>query len=149
MGERYGSKQWRLVCREVPNRNSTQCQQRWSKVLIPGLKKGPWSKEEDEILKSSALRQLEGGNRKINWKAIAEKINARTAKQCRARWVNNLDPKLKKGSWTKEEDESILKWYAEMGSKWALIASMLEGRSENAVKIRYTSLKRKASKYRK
>ena len=47
----------------------------------------------------------------------------RTAKQCRERYVNNLDPDRKKGAWTEEEDEIIMKLQAELGTQWSKISA--------------------------
>jgi len=79
---------------------------------------------------------------RINWRLVASVIPGRTAKQCRARWVNNLNPSLRKDSWTKSEDDTIIRLRNMVGPRWAYIASQLDGRSENSVKIRCTSLMR-------
>ena len=49
--EYYGEKHWRLISQHVSGRTPIQCLHRWSKILKPGLVKGPWSFEEDELLK--------------------------------------------------------------------------------------------------
>ena len=64
-----------------------QCLHRWQKVLQPGLVKGPWTKEEDQII----IDCIEAGITK--WSEIAERIPGRIGKQCRERWFNpNPDP---------------------------------------------------------
>ena len=88
-----------------------------------------------------------GGNI-INWPSIASKIKGRTTKQCRERWYNHLDPTIKRGNWSYEEDNVLLNEQARLGNKWSKISSMLEGRTENAVKIRWKSLTR-VSKHNK
>ena len=60
-------------------------------------------------------------------------LPGRTGKQCRERWCNNLDPSLKKGAWTAEEDHTILQMHAELGTRWAEIAKSLPGRRWPAV----------------
>lgn len=47
----YGEKQWRLISNHVPGRTPIQCLHRWSKILKPGLVKGPWSAQEDKLLR--------------------------------------------------------------------------------------------------
>ena len=81
-----------------------------------------------------------------NWTIIADKIDGRTAKQCRERWCNHLDPSIIKGDWTAEEDELIVQKQKEMGNKWSKISKMLLGRTENAVKVRWKALDRAAKK---
>ena len=67
---KYGARKWKSVASEVRTRNHTQCQQRWSKALRPGLIKGHWKEEEDQLL----LKMVETYG--INWPIIAEKWNA-------------------------------------------------------------------------
>jgi hypothetical protein len=93
--------------------------------------KGPWSAFEDAQL--IALVREHGGK---HWARIASMLPGRTGKQCRERWCNNLDPSLKKGSWSAEEDETILAMHAELGTRWAEIAKSLPGRSDNSVRAR-------------
>mmetsp|Transcript_1891 Transcript_1891/g.2165 ORF Transcript_1891/g.2165 Transcript_1891/m.2165 type:complete len:507 (+) Transcript_1891:213-1733(+) len=145
----FGNRHWKKIAERVPGRNHTQCLQRWSKVLQPGLKKGQWSKEEDETLIETAKKQLEkcvreNREKKLNWGQICKSIKGRTAKQCRERWVNNLDPDIRKGQWTPEEDQKIMELHAHFPKKWAMISKNLPGRTENSVKIRYKTLARAA-----
>lgn len=150
----YGNKHWKKIAEHVPGRNHTQCLQRWSKVLAPGLKKGQWSVFEDQLLVELAKGQMESCKilhtpSKFNWGIISKLIPGRTPKQCRERWVSNLNPEIKKGDWSAEEDKQILELNKLYPYKWATIAKNLKGRTENAVKIRFKSLTRTLERKRK
>ncbi|KAI9909738.1 hypothetical protein PsorP6_010214 [Peronosclerospora sorghi] len=136
----HGEKNWKAIAELVPGRNHAQCLQRWRKVLKPGLVKGHWSFEEDQVLEYLVTQ---GCN---NWGQIAERIPGRTPKQCRERWKNHLDPAINKGPYTEEEDSVILTAQARLGNKWSQIAQLLKGRTEDSVKIRWKSLKQNPSK---
>jgi hypothetical protein len=123
-------------------RSDVQCLHRWQKVLKPGLHKGPWSKEEDAIVLQYVAAS--GGVHAVKWSAVAKQVEGRLGKQVRERWYNHLDPLLKKGPWTPEEDVLLLQLQAKLGNRWCEIAKNITGRSENAVKNRWNSAQRKA-----
>lgn len=102
--------------------------------------KGAWSPEEDKVM-------LEACNRfGFDWKRVASCVKGRSAKQCRDRYRLKLDPSINHGPWTPAEDEKLLQLHNEIGRSWTKIAKFLPGRTENAVKSRYSSLFRAKTK---
>ncbi|KAK9743266.1 hypothetical protein RND81_03G227500 [Saponaria officinalis] len=95
-----------------------------------GVKKGPWSQAEDFKLISFI-----GKHGHSNWRALPKLAGlARCGKSCRLRWVNYLRPDLKRGNFTLQEEEAIIKLHQELGNKWSKIASKFPGRTDNEIK---------------
>ncbi|KAJ1273976.1 hypothetical protein BS78_05G027700 [Paspalum vaginatum] len=109
-----------------------------------GIKKGPWTPEEDIILVSYVQEHGPG-----NWRAVP--INTglmRCSKSCRLRWTNYLRPGIRRGNFTQHEEGIIVHLQSLLGNRWAAIASYLPQRTDNDIKNYWnTHLKKKLKKH--
>jgi hypothetical protein len=80
-----------------------------------------------------------------NWTLVAKQLHGRLPKQCRQRFLNKVDPTVRKGQWTDDEDKRIVAAQSRIGSRFAEIAKFLEGRSETLVNHRLLALPQKRS----
>ena len=103
--------------------------------------KRPWLPAEDEL-----LRSLVNQHGPKSWSLIAKEMATRKGKQCRERWINHLDPRVRKGTFSSEEHKLIEEAVATIGHKWIEIAALLPGRTDNAIKNYWNSLLRHAQR---
>lgn len=104
------------------------------------IKGGVWRNTEDEILKAAVMKY--GKNQ---WSRIASLLHRKSAKQCKARWFEWLDPSIKKTEWSREEDEKLLHMAKLMPTQWRTIAPIV-GRTAAQCLERYEYLLDKAQK---
>ncbi|KAK7272339.1 hypothetical protein RJT34_28863 [Clitoria ternatea] len=95
-----------------------------------GLKKGPWTPEEDLMLINYIQTNGPG-----NWRTLPKNAGLqRCGKSCRLRWTNYLRPDIKRGRFSFEEEETIIQLHSVLGNKWSAIAARLPGRTDNEIK---------------
>lgn len=120
-----------------------KCMKKIREICVTGsLAAGAWSGSEDEYLVKLVNSDLK------KWGKIAELLNKnihnsmkiRSGKQCKERWVNHLDPNMKRDKWTQEEDLAILKLHKTMGHQWSKISKIIGNRTDSAIKNRVKSL---------
>lgn len=97
-----------------------------------------FTEDEDAMMKK--LVEQYGEN---NWEYVARRLGSRTARQCRERWTNYLNPRLSQGPWSKEEDKLLFHKVKKYGKKWELLVRFFPTRSRNNIKNRYNTIVRK------
>jgi hypothetical protein len=130
---------WKTIALSVPGRSNKACRKvashwlsifihdlifdfvkRWLHSLSPTIRKTAWTTDEDKQL-------LDLYNRHgPKWSTIAREIPGRTDDACSKRYREALDPNLKKGEWSAEEDEELMKLHDKFGEKWGLLGQELQ-----------------------
>ncbi|KAJ3311014.1 Myblike DNAbinding domain-containing protein [Boothiomyces sp. JEL0838] len=144
--EQLGQK-WTEVAQKL-NRTAQQCQQHYVNICP---RKGKWSKQEDQQLLAAykALYEQElaanngtAPNTQVTtfWYKVAESIVGRSGQQCMARYNETLDPSVKKGKWSAEEDELLQNGFQQYGKSWVKLSSLIPGRTQRQCRTRWIQL---------
>ncbi|GMH29822.1 hypothetical protein Nepgr_031665 [Nepenthes gracilis] len=107
-----------------------------------GVRKGSWTVEEDLLLQQYIGKYGEG-----NWHQIPQLTGLnRCRKSCRLRWLNYVRPNIKRGQFTIDEVDLLIRLHKLLGNRWSLIAGRLPGRTANDIKNYWnTHIKKKFS----
>lgn len=108
-----------------------------------GLKRGPWTPEEDQKLITFIQEHGHG-----SWRTLPQKAGLqRCGKSCRLRWTNYLRPDIKRGKFSLQEEQTIIQLHALLGNRWSAIATHLPKRTDNEIKNYWnTHLKKRLAK---
>jgi hypothetical protein len=102
-------------------------------LVSPVQTKKKWTSEEDAIL-TEAVHQRHGRS----WLPIAELLPGRTSRQCRSRWMRQLDPNnSNKGEWTREEDIMLIRAVGKLGKNFIAVAALIPGRTNERCRDRW------------
>jgi len=135
----YGSstRSWGLIADCFDGRTSSQCRERWSKSIEPGLCKGRWSDREERVL---FLAVRAHGER---FSEAARHVPGRTGPQGREKWTNVLAPDVKRDGWSESEDEALEEAVEAHGcGNWSHVAQSVAGRTDDQCKRRWKQLRK-------
>ncbi|KAK4170434.1 hypothetical protein QBC43DRAFT_197677 [Cladorrhinum sp. PSN259] len=134
----HGPISWHKVAAHLPGRNNKDCRKRWHYSIANTIRKGTWTREEDQKLRQAV--EMYGAR----WSKIAEAVGTRNGDQCWKRWYDCLDPRIDKSPWTADEDARLLRQVAKHGRNWSdIVHKHFPNRTSLAAKNRYSILQRK------
>ncbi|NWR09324.1 SNPC4 protein, partial [Paradoxornis webbianus] len=127
---------WQSIAQELgTNRTAFQCLQKYQ-IYNKDFKRKEWTKDEDQML-LELVQEMRVGNH-IPYKKIAYYMEGRDSAQLIYRWTKSVDPSLKKGPWTPEEDGMLMAAVQKYREKeWYKVRTEVPGRSDAQCRDRY------------
>ncbi|KAL3470339.1 hypothetical protein BJX99DRAFT_264331 [Aspergillus californicus] len=137
LGGQQGAKNWSAISESLPGRSNKDCRKRWTKISLSS-RKGTWSGSEDHLLRKAVTKFG------FQWTKVAEMVGSRHPDQCAKRWHHSLDPNVKRGPWTPDEDAALVEAVQRIGRDWKAIGrELFPSRSTTDIKNRYVILSRR------
>jgi len=140
LAHRYNHKNWKAISSHFNDKTSLQCFSRYKRIR-PGIVKGSWTREEDEKILELVNKYGK------SWSKISKVLISRNGKQIRDMYINILDPNIKKGKFSLEEDLKLLSLYRKLGPRWATISKFFDNRTADMIKNRFHSSIKKNMKF--
>ena len=97
-----------------------------------------WTAKEDQLLREAVAKEDPNNANPSKWHAIAKHVPNRTNKDCRKRWFAKMASDVVKGGWSPEEDERLVKGIERYGTRWSLVASVVQTRNSDQCAKRWT-----------
>ncbi|KAF9445715.1 hypothetical protein P691DRAFT_784869 [Macrolepiota fuliginosa MF-IS2] len=97
-----------------------------------------WTAKEDQLLREAVAKEDPDNPNPSKWHAISEHVPNRTNKDCRKRWFAKMASDVVKGGWAPEEDERLVKGIERYGTRWSLVASVVQTRNSDQCAKRWT-----------
>lgn len=136
LAEKFKNRNWKAIASHFQDKSPLQCFSRFKRIR-PGIVKGSWTKDEDNRI----LELVDKFGRA--WSKISKLIGSRNGKQVRDRYINILDPTVRKEKFTLEEDVLVLRLHKQFGPRWAYISKYVKNRTADMIKNRFhSSIKR-------
>ncbi|KAK3498571.1 hypothetical protein B0T13DRAFT_448299 [Neurospora crassa] len=133
-----GSINWCKVASHLSRRNNKDCRKRWHYNVAHNIRKGTWTREEDQRLRKAV------DSHGPHWSKVAQVVGSRNGDQCWKRWYDCLDPKIDRSPWTPEEDILLLQIVSQRGRNWTeIVNTHFPNRTSLAAKNRYSILRRR------
>ncbi|XP_066932814.1 uncharacterized protein [Clytia hemisphaerica] len=135
LAKKYKNHRWEDIAKELDtNRTPVQCLQRFQRTLNKDIIKSQWTQQDDDrLIEGIKLYQRD-------WILVADHVEGKTQDQCIHRWEHTLNPNIKRGKWSQEEDEALMEAVLRLGRKnWKAAKESVPGRTAAQCRERFVS----------